>query len=102
MKSRFNVTLFLVLALLINGVWHVAHAEFHSSADVAMDQMPLANSGGDVDHGGDTLVHPQHQQAYLYLVELVPPPARIDRVVDTYLNRFVSGHAARLFRPPAL
>lgn len=103
MISRIPVALLLVLALLVNGVWHAAHAEFHAHATGdATDLVSPAQPAGDVDHSGDTLVHPLHQQAFLYRVELAAPSTRAGFVVDSYRARFVAGHISRLFRPPAV
>lgn len=105
MTSRISVALFLVVALLVNGVWHVAHADFHAHAaadSAATDIVPPAKPAGDSDHSGDTLVHPLHQQAFLYRVELTAPSTRAGFIIDSYHSRFVAGHASRLFRPPAI
>lgn len=105
MTSRISVALFLVVALLVNGVWHVAHADFHAHAaaeGAATDIVPPAKPAGGTDHSGDTLVHPLHQQAFLYRIELAAPFVRADFVVDDYLIRFVAGYTSRLFRPPAI
>lgn len=102
MASRIPVAVFLIVALLVNGVWHVAHAEFHLPAEAAaMDTVPPAKHTNDMDHSGDTLVHPLHQQAYLYRVEFAPPSLRVERMIDDHVDRFVTGYANRLFRPPA-
>lgn len=103
MASRIPVALFLIVALLVNGVWHVAHADFHPPTEAAAtDVAPPVKHTNDMDHSGDTLVHPLHQQAYLYRVEIAPPSSRVERMIDDRVVRSVTGHANRLFRPPAL
>ncbi|MFP5349476.1 MAG: hypothetical protein ACLGHO_06495 [Gammaproteobacteria bacterium] len=102
MAPRLPVALLLIVALFVNGVWHVAHADFHPPAEAAVtDVAPPAKHTNDMDHSGDTLVHPLHQQAYLYRVEIVPPSLRVERMIDDRVARSVTGHASRLFRPPA-
>lgn len=103
MTSRSLLALFLTVALLVNGVWHVAHADFHAHAAVAeaADQPSSAIQTSEVDHSGDTLVHPPHCQAFIYRVALAAPVMRADVVADAYLNRFVPGYTSRLLRPPA-
>lgn len=105
MTSRISVFAVLGGRLLVTGVWHAAHAEFHAHATdivAAADAASPAKPAGDIDHSGDTLVHPMHQQAFLYRIELAAPFVRADFVVDDYLNRFVAGYTSRLFRPPAI
>jgi len=111
MTSRVAVSLLIIAALLANGVWHVADAKLHGHAHVvavtAADVEPPVEDAGRVDDSGhidDSLMHPmhEHQQAYLYRVELAVPSVRIDGVDDPGVNRFVAGHPSRPFRPPAI
>ena len=100
MALRRPIVLLLITTVLLNGVWHVAHVDFHAPAEAATHHVPAKHTN-DVDHGGDTLVHPLHQQAYLYRVEFATPSLRVERMIDDHVDRFVAGYANRLFRPPA-
>jgi len=105
MTSRVAVSLLIIAALLVNGVWHVADAKLHEHTHVvAVTAADVESPVGDVGHVDDSLAHPmhEHQQAYLYRVELAVPSVRIDGVDDPGVNRFVAGHPSRPFRPPAI
>ena len=111
MTARVAVSLLIVAALLTNGVWHVADAKLHGHTHVvAVTAADVESPVGDADrvddsgHIDDSLVHPmhEHQQAYLYRIELAAPSVRIDGVGDASVNRFVAGHPSCPFRPPAI
>lgn len=105
MTARVAVSLLITAALLANGVWHVADAKLHGHAHVvAVTAADVESPVGDVGHVDDSLAHPmhEHQQAYLYRVELGVPSVRVDGVDDPGVNRFVAGYSSRPFRPPAI
>lgn len=105
MSARVAVSLLIVAALLTNGVWHVADAKLHGYTHVvAVTAADVESPVGDAGHVDDSLVHPmhEHQQAYLYRIELATPSVRVDGVGDASVNRFVAGHPSRPFRPPAI
>lgn len=105
MSARVAVSLFLIAALLANGVWHVADAKLHGHTHVvAVTAADVESPVGDVGHVDDSLVHPmhEHQQAYLYRINPVTPSVRVDGVGASGVNRFVAGHPSRPFRPPAI
>lgn len=104
MTARAAVALLMIAAIVMNGVWHVGDANLHGHTHIAATTAADMESPvpGDAGHVDDPLVHPAHQHAYLYRIEVATPSVRVDRVVDAYVNRFVAGHASRLFRPPAV
>ncbi len=106
LRPRFYLTILVIGAVIFNGVWHVAYADFHSHSD-DFQAATVAPSGassvlqGGVDHAGDQLVHPLHQQAYLYQIQVLPPSVHSERLPELASLLSLSAPISGLFRPPA-
>lgn len=108
-RQRLFLSILLIGAVVFNGVWHVAYADFHThtsdphaSSPIPAMALDASQSEPNIDHGGDQVVHPVHQQAYLYCVQLFNAPAHTELSPEYSRAPALPAWVSGPFRPPSL